>query len=77
MAPLIVQVLNAYLLHVVKPQLPKDALTDGKKVVILGMEAAGGMLACQLASANEPKINSWCDFLYIRKKKIRLSARIK
>jgi orotate phosphoribosyltransferase len=46
------------------PKLPRDA-----KYIVCGMEMAGGIIASQLASANNEGLNQLGDFVYIRKEK--------
>ena len=68
-APKIAKIYEHYLEHCVKPALPAEALADGKNVVCIGMETAGGMLVSQLCSMDSPVLNKWMDFIYMRKEK--------
>jgi len=38
-------------------------------VLLVGMEAAGGMIVSQLASSDDATLTSWCDMVYMRKKR--------
>lgn len=64
-APQIVKVMTRMLLHVYN-QLGG---AEGGPIVVVGMEAAGGMLVAQLAAANHAELNSKFNFVYMRKTK--------
>lgn len=60
-APYTVQIYKDYLLNVVRPMFKLE------KILIIGMEMAGGILVSQFASLNDQKLNEWADFCYCRK----------
>ena len=61
-APLIVRLMADVLVR-----LHAEFAAAGERLVIVGMEVAGGMLVSQLASANIPALTSKYDFVYMRK----------
>jgi len=61
-APKIVQLVALYVGKYIKPLIDVT-----EPFLCVGMEVAGGMLACQLASANNEALNAISDFVYVRK----------
>jgi len=56
-------------LDVVRAKYKKHA-TDDQKLVVVGLEMAGGVMVGQcacLASVTHPDVLEWCDFVYCRK----------
>ena len=66
-APLIIQIFVDYLENKIKSTIPEEYFKKGNKVLIVGMEVAGGIIVSQLASSANKKLNEWADFCYIRK----------
>lgn len=64
-ASLIVRLYSAALLQSILPTLPPSE--NGAKPIIVGMEAAGGMLVAQLAASENSALRDHFDFLYMRK----------
>lgn len=62
-APKIVQLVALYIGRYIKPFI----VDVNEPFLCVGMEVAGGMLTCQLASANNEDLNAISDFVYIRK----------
>lgn len=44
-------------------------LQEGDKVIVVGMEVAGGMMVSQFAAAGHPELNNKFDFVYMRKER--------
>lgn len=65
-APKIVQIMAQYIDQYMRPLFET---TGDLPFLCVGMEVAGGMLVCQLASANSELMNSVMDFTYVRKEK--------
>lgn len=68
-APKIIRLYEHYLDKCLKPLLPADTFEDGKNVMCVGMETAGGMIVSQLCSLDSPVLNKYMDFVYMRKEK--------
>jgi orotate phosphoribosyltransferase len=64
-APKIVELMSQSLEQYIVPSLSNNS----EPLLCVGMEVAGGMLVCQLASANNSYMNSVLDFAYIRKER--------
>lgn len=66
-APKLVELVCATIVELVLPTLQ---VAEGERLVIVGMEVAGGMLVSQLAAATGPfatKVKETFDFVYMRK----------
>lgn len=63
-APKIVEIMAVYIEHYIRPLVTK---IEEQPFLCVGMEVAGGMLVCQLASAGHSTMNALMDYTYIRK----------
>ena len=70
-SPIIVKVVTKFLLKLYDEIISHGScqLREGDKVIVVGMEVAGGMMVSQFASTGNKELNSKFDFVYMRKER--------